>query len=138
MTPPLSEDDSVVELHFGKNVSNVTRTLNTENVVTKLYAYGSFGDKVSGYCGIDECEHDEYSFVLSSDVPENTEVYFTIPGDAGETMAYTFSSKTPINSGTKMIFSKLDPSSMLYVWNDSDEVAYPVSRVSYDPDRIAP
>lgn len=42
--PDLSLANGVVELHYGKNISNVQRTLNTENIVTKLYAYGSYGD----------------------------------------------------------------------------------------------
>ena len=56
-------DQNIIELHYSQNVSNVSRTINTENLVTKLYAYGAYGDEVDGYCGIDECSHDEHEFI---------------------------------------------------------------------------
>lgn len=126
--PDLTLNNNVVELHYGKNVSNVQRTLNTENIVTKLYAYGSYGDKTSGYCGIDECTHTEYAFVLNEKCPENQAVYFTVNDDAGIPMTHFFTPKTPINSGSTLIYSLLDPCSMMYIWNETDKIAYPVAK----------
>lgn len=63
--PDVTTADGVLELHYGQSVSSITRTLNTENMVTKLYAYGSYGDKTSGYCGIDECMHAEYLYTTT-------------------------------------------------------------------------
>lgn len=126
--PDLTLNNNVVELHYGKNVSNVQRTLNTENIVTKLYAYGSYGDKTSGYCGIDECTHTEYTFVLNEKCPENQAVYFTVNDDAGIPMTHFFTPNTPINSGSILIYSLLDPCSMMYIWNETDKIAYPVTK----------
>lgn len=126
--PDLTINNNVVELHYGKNVSNVQRTLNTENIVTKLYAYGSYGDKTSGYCGIDECTHTEYVFVLNEKCSENQAVYFTVNDDAGIPMTHFFTPKTPINSGSTLIYSLLDPCSMMYIWNETDKIAYPVTK----------
>ena len=60
--PDVTKADGVIELHYGTNLSSVSRTLNTENLITKLYAYGSYGDTTSGYCGIDEVKHQEFVF----------------------------------------------------------------------------
>lgn len=128
MPPEIPENSEVVELHYGKNVSNVTRTLNTENMVTKLYAYGAYGDKTSGYCGIDECKHIEYVYVLTQDCPENQAYYFTFDDAAGVSLTYHFTPKTPIKSGSKLIYSLLDPCSQMYIWDDSNQNAYPVTK----------
>ena len=64
--PDVTKAEGVLELHYGHSVSNIARTLNTENLVTKLYAYGSYGDKTSGYCGIDECMHKEYVYTTTA------------------------------------------------------------------------
>jgi hypothetical protein len=125
---PDVEAGEVVELHYGKNVSNVTRTLNTENIVTKLYAYGSYGDKTSGYCGIDECTHTEYIFTLTSACSANKTYYFEIEDDAKVKLVYHFTPTVNIAAGSKLIYSLLDPSSMLYVWDDSNKNAYPVKK----------
>ena len=126
--PDLSLANEVVELHYGKNVSNVSRTLNTENLVTKLYAYGAYGDKTSGYCGIDECVHTEYIYVLSSDCTQNTVYNFTFEDSAGISLTYYFTPTFPIKLGSKLIYSQLDPSSMLYIWDEENSKAYPVHK----------
>lgn len=41
-----------MELNFGKNLTSVTRKENTENIVTRLYVEGEYGDY--GYVGIDD------------------------------------------------------------------------------------
>lgn len=125
---PAVTNDKVVELQYGKNVKNVTRTLNTENMVTKLYCYGAYGDKVSGYCGIDEWHHDEYEFTTNQAIAAGEECRIYVPSnktkivegsDVPVAIYYTryFTAKTNIDSGTKLIWSLLDPASMLYVWD---------------------
>ena len=109
------EGKTVLELNYGRNVANITRTLNTENLVTRLYAYGSYGDKTTGLCSLQNVLHNEYIFVLSSNYSAGTEFkfvdkdgnshYFTLTADASE--------------GNKLIWSDLDPLSASYVWNDT-------------------
>lgn len=123
--PDLSLSDGVVELCYGKNISNVQRTLNTENIVTKLYAYGSYGDKTSGYCGIDECTHVEYRYKISSQCAAGT-YWFSYTDETSVRCVRHFTTSTAINAGDICIFSTMDPCSMLYLWNETQQVMYPV------------
>lgn len=124
--PDLSLADEVMELHYGKNVSNVSRTLNTENIVTKMYAYGSYGDKTSGYCGIEECVHSEYTYTLTSDCEAGT-YCFTYTDEANLPHVYHFTTTEQMSSGDVLIYSTLDPASRMYIWNDTQKIAYPVT-----------
>lgn len=128
MPQEIPDGSDVVELHYGKNVSNVTRTLNTENLITKLYAYGAYGDKTSGYCGIDECKHTEYIYTVTEDCAANQTYYFTFEDDAGISLTYHFTPHTAISVGSRLIYSLLDPCSMMYIWDDSNQNAYPVTK----------
>ena len=127
--PDLSQfglDSQVVELHYGHNVSNVTRTQNTDNIVTKLYAYGAYGDKTSGYCGIDECTHIEYEYTLTEPCEAGLTYYFVFRDTTSEELTYHFTPNVSLPTGSKIIYSLLDPSSMLYIWDDDNQKAYPV------------
>ena len=115
---------NVLELHYGTNISNVSRQHNTENMVTKLYAYGSYGDDVSKYCGIEECSHTEHRFTLTNDLNANTRYYFTVQDDSGVNVTRSFITAEAINSGDVLIWSFLDPASMMYIWDDDTETAY--------------
>lgn len=107
---------NVIELQYGKNLSNLSRTLNTQNIVTKLYAYGSFGDKVKGYCGIDECTHTQYTIVPTSTLTAGTKYKFTVMDDSGLNITRAFVPKENIAAGRTIVYSFLDPQSMSYVW----------------------
>ena len=48
----LNRHNALMELNFGKNLTNVTRKENTENIVTRLYVEGEYTDY--GYVGIDD------------------------------------------------------------------------------------
>lgn len=122
--PDVSSADGVVELHYGKNVSNLTRTMNTDNLVTKLYVYGSYGDKTNGYCGIDECEHTEFRMTLTSALTSGKTYWFEVMDDSGENVRRHFTAKKKVTSGATLVWSMLDPASMSYVWNEKDEYAY--------------
>ena len=117
--PDVSKADGVVELHYNKNVSNVQRSLNTENLITKLYAYGAFGDKTYGYCGIDVGEHIEYIFTIKSLAAKNTTYWFEVENEAKEKTVYHFTPTSDISTGTRLVFSMLDFASKLYVWNEN-------------------
>lgn len=124
--PSIPDGSEVVELHYGKNVSNVTRTLNTENIVTKLYAYGAYGDKTNGYCGIDECLHAEYFYTLSDACNADQTYYFSYTNDSGNEVKHHFTPNYDISAGSVLIYSLLDPSSSMYIWDTQNNRAYVV------------
>lgn len=126
--PDLSLADEVVELHYGTNVKNVTRIPNAENIVTKMYAYGAYGDKTSGYCGLDECEHTEHVYTLTDDCQAGQVYYFSFEDDTGVMVSYHFMPTKDVASGSELIYSLLDPASMLYIWDDHHQNAYPVAK----------
>jgi hypothetical protein len=63
--PQLLEPDSLIELNYSKSLSGVTRSLNTENMITRLYVEGEFGD--NGYLGIEEVNPNGTNFILNFD-----------------------------------------------------------------------
>lgn len=105
----------VLELHYDRNTHKISRTLNTENICTKLYAYGSYGDR-EGLCSLQKCEHDEYTMTISG----NGEYYFS---DGVAT--YYFYATNARNNDT-VVWSMLDAASMSYVWNNRTNKAYRV------------
>jgi len=125
--PDISKADGVVELHYGKNVKSNARKLNTENLITKLYAYGSYGDDVSGYCGIDEIEYRVANITLTNAVAKNHTYYFSVLDEAGIEVTYCFVSTDDLSRGTVLKFSMLDYASMMYLWNDGLQKAYRVT-----------
>jgi len=125
-------DGEVLELHYGKNVSNVSRTLKTDNLVTCLYAYGAYGDTVSKYCSIQECKHTEFEFTLTAPLTSGTQYYFTVTDDANVSISRSFTPSQSVASGTKLIWSLMDRASMSYIWDESkanDEAATHAYRV---------
>ena len=124
--PDLELAENVVELHYGRNVSNVTRTQNTDNIVTKLYAYGAYGDKTSGYCGIDECVHTEYVYMITEDCHVGETYHFSFEDASGVYLTYHFTPYVDIAVGSRLTYSLMDPSSMLYIWDDNHQNAYAV------------
>lgn len=122
--PDITKADGVLELHYGQGVKGITRTLNTDNIVTKLYAYGSYGDKTSGYCGIDECTHKEYVYTQTSDLSAGTSYMFSPEGFP----SISFIPSADVPAGNKIIWSAFDVMSMSYVWDDYNQLAYPAGK----------
>lgn len=122
--PDVSKADGVLELYYGQNISGITRTLNTENMVTKLYAYGSYGDKTSGYCGIDESTHAEFVFVPLEDLAAGSTYTFHPIGYS----AFAFTPSCNIPSGSRLVWSEQDPASRSYIWDEANDRAYSVSK----------
>ena len=125
--PDVANADGVFELHYGKNIKSVTKTLNTDNIVTRLYAYGSFGDAVNKYCGIENLKHNEYNFIWSGQtIPRDTECMISAEDSTGvmRNRYFTVTNQYGIVSGTVIIWSDLDQMSLSYAWNDRDYIAY--------------
>ena len=114
------EGENVLELYYGHNVSNLSRTLNTENLVTRLYAYGSYGDKTNGLCSLMTITHTEYTFDLAS-YASGTEFEFTDKDNA--TRYFTVNER--INNH-QLVWSDFDQQSRTYVWNNNTQKMYEV------------
>ena len=125
-------DLDVIEIHYDKNLKNMTRTVNTDTLVTRLYAYGSYGDE-NGMCSIQTCTHDEYK-LISGNYDANTEFRFVDKDGAG----YFFIADEPLYSNTELIYSKLDFMSRSYVWNKTTKRAYRVYKERKgDPEELS-
>lgn len=114
-------DSNVVELHYDKSIKNFERKRNTENINTRLYGYGSYGDAVTKYCSIQIAKHDEYKFTIPEDYPEETE--FQIEDKDGVIRYFKASGLT---SGQELNWNMLDKTSRGYIWNAKDRIAYKV------------
>ena len=60
-----SNTDGYMEVLFGKNADKIHRTLDSSNIVTRLYVEGEYGD--FGYVGIDEVNPTGLPFILNFD-----------------------------------------------------------------------
>lgn len=112
-------DSNVIELHYDKSIKNFERTRNTENISTRLYGYGSYGDTVSGLCSIQTAQHTEWVFILPKAYTGLNEFEIT---DSQSVRRYF--QATDLSEGDKLIWSMLDYTSRKYVWNDTKRVAY--------------
>lgn len=122
-------ESNVIELHYDRNIKTLERERNTENIATRLYAYGSYGDYVSKYCSLQTAKHKEYVFA----VPQNyTDTEFEIEDEYGDKRYF----KATVEQGQTLIWSMLDYTSRRYVWNDDTRVAYKVYKVPESLDYI--
>lgn len=63
--PAIHNPDSLIELNYSKAMSGITRNLNTENLITRMYVEGDFGD--DGYVGIEDVNPTGMNFILNFD-----------------------------------------------------------------------
>ena len=116
--PTAALNTNVVELHYDKNVTSMTRTVNTENLVTKLTAQGSVGDTTVEPCSLSNAYHYEYTFETNG-IAKGTEVCFE---DKFE-MKHYFTAIENIPAGN-LVWSTLDLLSQSYIWDGT--TAHPV------------
>ena len=127
--PDVTKADGVLELHYGHNLKNVTRTLNSDNLITCLYPRGSWGDDVSGYCGIDECEHliYKYRYLSIAGYMENKAVTFVVPDDSGISTKYWIDNPNRVDlRGHAFRYNTYDPASRMFILDETDNKAYKV------------
>lgn len=115
---PALVGDNVVEFHYDREAKGITRTLNTDNLVTRLYAYGSYGDYATGICDLKEINHDEYIYTLPAG--SSGEQCLIIDGGAKR----YFIIDEEIQTACTLIYSMLDIASKAYVWNETTQRAY--------------
>ena len=111
----LEENTDILELYYNRNIHSLNKTTNTENMATRLYAYGSAGD-MNGLCSLQTALHNEWTFVIDE---LGLEYKFEIGS-----VAYFFEGEVAI--GDTLIWSDMDITSMTYVYNDTQKVAYRV------------
>ena len=125
----LTGNNKVLELHYNRNLKNMSRKLDTSSMITKLYAYGSYGD-LNGLCSIQTCEHDVYVFTISLPDPEEGEEEPTIPKGSelffkdSYGAYYYFKNNRPLKNGNKLSWSRLDFMSRSYIWDIKGQIAY--------------
>lgn len=100
--------DKIIELYYNKNIKEITRTLNTENLITKLSAYGSYGDR-NGLCSLQKATHTVITF---PDVEAGAEYKFEFNS------AFYYFTADEDASGLK--WSSLDFVSRSYVYNGTN------------------
>lgn len=115
--------DGVIEIHYGINVSDITKTMDSENIATKLYAYGAYGDKTHGYCSIQECMHKEYMITVNDNLSKGDIYSMLLPNVEGNIVRQYFRAPYDISANSSFIFSTLDPMSLSYLWDVNKEYA---------------
>ena len=130
--PDVSTADGVFELHYGKNIKSVAKTLNTDNIVTRLHAYGCpVGNNATKYCAIEELNHNEYVFRSDVNIPKGYECMMQAIDNMGYTRTRYFIANDASNeyyegipAGKDLIWSTLDYASMSYIFDVYNNVAY--------------
>lgn len=118
-------NDKILEITYGINAKDIKRTYNAETIITKLFAYGSYGD-MNGYCGLDTAKHYEHSFTLSQYsgpiVAEGDNITEFCFSDKYGTMYYFKPDKgKPLSKTDILIWSDFDFLSRSYVWNETKQ-----------------
>lgn len=63
--PDLENPNALIELNYSKTMSGVSRTLSTNDMVTRLYVEGEYGD--DGYLGIESVNPTGLNFIVNFD-----------------------------------------------------------------------
>lgn len=113
--PDLSKASNVLEINYGVNMKAMSKTLNSDNIITKLSVYGSYEDSKKGYCGIEELEHQEYTF---NGTPGNYSIEITNRFDT----AFKFVNFT-LNKTGRFVYSNYDRQSMTYLYDETNDEA---------------
>jgi hypothetical protein len=81
---------------------------------------GAFKDKISGYCGINEVSHKEYTFTFQppsgqTGFPAGQEFKITFKDDIKKKNVRYFVCNEEITGNAKFVYSLRDPASMMFV-----------------------
>ena len=115
----LKDELDVMELYYDRNVHDLTKTSNTDNMATRLYAYGNSGD-MNGACTLQIAEHDEWRYT----VPSIAEEYKFNIQTAQEPLYYYFSGD--VSQGDTLVWSNMDITSQSYIYDETKAYAYRV------------
>lgn len=107
------DEFNVLELHYDRNIHSLNKTINTNSMATRLYAYGSSGD-MNGACTLQNAKHFEWQFTA----PETGDEYsMNLEG-----IDNFFQGNVDV--GDVLIWSNMDITSMTYIWNQTKSEAY--------------
>ena len=109
------KEKKVIELHYDKNIKSITRTLNTENLITKLSAYGAAGDYETGFCSLQTAVHKELTFNIT--LQANQEYEFTYLNSK-----YYFTPSETITNGKWSYLDFVSRSYIYYYSNDEFKI----------------
>lgn len=125
--PQLNKEitNGVIQIHYGHNMKSVQRTLNTDNIVTRLYVYGAFGQDYLKYLDISMCQHDEYEFYNMQMMEAHKTYYIKIYRDFGDIMYVSMTPRQNVQIGCQLHYSLMDQASKMYVWNETTGRAIP-------------
>lgn len=119
--PDTGSASTVLPLYYGTNVRSMSRTRDSENMVTRLNVQGAWGDSTIGYCGIEELSFDRYSYVFQSGDGNIGITYKSIDGST-KTKYFATASVSP---GDTLIFNCIDRVAESYVWDKDANLALP-------------
>ena len=122
--PDVSNADGVLELTYGRNLINVTRTLDTSNLVTKLYANGAWGDNTNKFCSIGQCKHKVHKYITDHDLYPGTVCSISYTDETGVTATRYFTVDEYTPTGVVLLWSQLDRASMSYVAHVDEDGAF--------------
>lgn len=126
----IKNNTGVLELNYRRNLKSVSRTLNTDNIVTKFYVRGSYGDYQTGICTIQTCSHTELTLSIDPLEISTTNEYWFEPTN-GNRRYFISDNQGPF------YWSNLDLLSRSYVYtvNNNIVTAYELTSTpqTFDP-----
>ena len=112
------KDLKVLELYYNRNVHGLDKTNNVDNMATRLYAYGSYGD-MNGLCTLQNAVHHEWKFTIQH---IGDEYHFAL-GDVN----FFFQGNVALND--VLVWSDMDLTSMSYIYDETKQKAYKVYKL---------
>ena len=112
------KDLKVLELYYNRNVHGLDKTNNVDNMATRLYAYGSYGD-MNGLCTLQNAVHNDWRFTITRIASE----YHFALGDVN----FFFQGDVALNN--VLVWSDMDLTSMSYIFNETKNKAYRVYKL---------
>lgn len=127
--PTLSSPESLIELCYSKTLSGVSRKLNTENMITRLYVEGDFGD--DGYIGIESVNPLKTNFLLNFDYFKAVGLFKPQHQSYIDTyLDYITSYRDQIKEASLAISDK--ETRLMDLWGTADYSIYEISNVVND------
>lgn len=129
--------DKVIELYYDKNITNISRTLNSDSLVTVFSAYGSYGD-LNGMASLQNAEHavltfnsltpNEYGFEY-----QQANYYFTVNKNTTNQKwsSLDFQSRSYIFNGTDIFEVYKEPKTNNTVIIEPNETVYEKNQLPY-------
>lgn len=120
----LNRQDEMLELNFGKNMTSVERKEDAENIITRLYVEGEYGD--NGYVGIDDVNPTGLPYLLDFSYFAELSVFTAEHQQAVDD--YIRDMQTAKNDASQHMTQMIDLDNQLNdLWGQIDYVLYVVN-----------